>query len=55
VGSGVPRGRSEAERLARNLGVDPQVTVFSRNNLNIDPEVGSAAAAGCPAHEAAAA
>jgi hypothetical protein len=43
------RGRSEAERLARNLGVDPQVSVFSRSNLNIDTGEGSAAANGCPA------
>ncbi|MGZ8688298.1 MAG: hypothetical protein ACXWZP_07705, partial [Gaiellaceae bacterium] len=44
------RGRGQAERLALNLGVNPGATVFSRDNLNIDPLAeGSGAVNGCPA------
>jgi hypothetical protein len=31
------RGRSEAKRLARDILVDPSVTIFSKEPLNIDP------------------
>jgi len=31
------RGRSEAKQLARDLTVNPSVTVFSKENLNINP------------------
>lgn len=31
------RGRDEAKRLARDITVDPSVTIFSKQNLDIDP------------------
>jgi hypothetical protein len=31
------RGRDEAQRLARDLAVDPSVTIFSKQNLDINP------------------
>ena len=31
------RGRSEAKRLARDILVNPSVTIFSKEPLNIDP------------------
>jgi uncharacterized membrane protein len=31
------RGRSQAKRLARDILVDPSVTIFSKESLNIDP------------------
>jgi hypothetical protein len=34
------RGRGQAERLALHLGGNPHATVFSKDNLNIDPLAG---------------
>ena len=31
------RGRAEARRLARDITIDPSVTLFSKEDLNIDP------------------
>lgn len=31
------RGRTEAQRLARDITVDPSVTIFSKENLSINP------------------
>jgi hypothetical protein len=42
------RGRQEAERLAKDLRLDPSVTVFSKQRLNIDPSApGSGNDKGC--------
>jgi hypothetical protein len=41
------RGRDQAERLARDLTVNPSVTIFSKQNLNIDPNTPGAGTPQC--------
>jgi hypothetical protein len=41
------RGTNEARKLAANLAIDPTVTLYSKENLDIDPSA-YAATKGCP-------
>jgi hypothetical protein len=42
------RGRSQAEQLAGDLAVNPSVTIFSKQNLNIDPTAEGSGDQLCP-------